>query len=87
MKFKVGRKSESGQGLVEYLIIVALMAIASIGIMKIMGQNVQAQFARITHALRGEDKQPRLQNVNRNSHRQKDLSDFFKGATTSAGDE
>lgn len=84
MKYK---KSESGQGLVEYLIIVALMAIASIGIMKIMGQNVQAQFAEITHALRGEKKRARGEDVNKNSYRQKDLSDFFEGATTNAGNK
>ncbi len=86
MKHKKQKNSERGQGLVEYLIIVALMAIASIGIMKIMGQNIQAQFARITHALRGENKKPRLQDINRGSYKQKDLSNFFEGAATNAGD-
>ena len=86
MSIKKLTRSDKGQGLVEYLIVVALMAIASIGIMKIMGQNVQAQFARAVHALRGEDRKPRLQDVNRNSHRQKDLSNFFEGATTNGSE-
>ncbi len=79
--------SEKGQSLVEYLIIVALMAVASIGVMKILGQNVQAQFARVVHALKGSDRKPRLQNVNAGSYKQKDLSNFFDGAATDAKDE
>ena len=41
-------KFQKGQSLIEYLILVALMAIASIGIIKVLGQNLQGQFARVT---------------------------------------
>lgn len=84
---KKRNSSQKGQSLVEYLIIVALMAVASIGVMKILGQNVQAQFARVVHALRGDNKKPRMQNVNAGSYKQKDLSNFFDGASTDAKKE
>lgn len=71
---------QKGQSLIEYLILVALMAIASIGIVKVLGQNLQGQFARIAHALKGEDRKPRLQRINKSHYEQKDLSDFFEGA-------
>ena len=73
-------KSKKGQSLIEYLILVALMAIASIGIVKVLGQNLQGQFARVTHALKGESKKPRLRNINKSYYKQKDLGDFFDGA-------
>ena len=73
-------KSQTGQSLIEYLILVALMAIASIGIVKVLGQNLQGQFARVTHALKGESKKPRLRNINKSYYKQKDLGDFFDGA-------
>ena len=71
---------QRGQSLIEYLILVALMAIASIGIVKVLGQNLQGQFARVAHALKGEDRKPRLQRINKGHYKQRDLSDFFEGA-------
>ena len=73
-------RSQKGQSLIEYLILVALMAIASIGIIKVLGQNLQGQFARVTHALKGESTKPRLRNINKSYYKQKDLGDFFDGA-------
>ena len=81
------RKRQRGQSLIEYLILVALMAIASIGIVKVLGQNLQGQFARVAHALRGESKKPRLQSINKSYYKQKDLSNFFNNATTKSKDE
>ena len=75
------RSKSKGQSLVEYLILVALMAVASIGIVKVLGQNLQAQFARVGQALKGESKKPRLQRINKSDYQQRDLGDFFKGAT------
>ena len=40
--------NQRGQGLVEYLIIVALMAVATIGIVRVLGQTVSAKFASAT---------------------------------------
>lgn len=73
-------RSQSGQGLVEYLIIVALMAVATIGIMRVLGQTVSAKFASATHALQGRKKAVAVESVDESLHSKKDLSNFFNGA-------
>jgi Flp pilus assembly pilin Flp len=45
--------SKKGQGMTEYIIIVALIAVAAIGIMVIFGDTVREQFGRITSAMQG----------------------------------
>ena len=45
--------SESGQGMTEYIIIVALIAIAAIGIITVFGQNLRALFATSASMLGG----------------------------------
>jgi Flp pilus assembly pilin Flp len=49
---------DAGQGMTEYIIIVALIAIAAIGIVTVFGSNVRVLFGGITQALSGN------QNVN-----------------------
>ena len=43
-----------GQGMTEYIIIVALIAIAAIGVVTIFGDNIRDLFAGATDALAGE---------------------------------
>ena len=47
-------RSESGQGMSEYLIIVALIAVAAIGIVSIFGKDIRELFAASTGALAGQ---------------------------------
>lgn len=47
------KKHTSGQGLTEYIIIVALVAIAAIGIVNILGTQIRSQFHTIISALSG----------------------------------
>lgn len=47
-------REESGQGLAEYIIVVALVAIAAIGAISLFGSNVQAVFATATATLNGK---------------------------------
>lgn len=79
-KHQKKNQANKGQSLIEYLILVALMAIASIGIVKVLGQNLQGQFARVAHALKGEDRRPQLKRINKGYYKQRDLSDFFDEA-------
>jgi pilus assembly protein Flp/PilA len=44
---------ESGQGLSEYLIIVALVAIAAIGVVTVFGRDIRELFAGTTDSLAG----------------------------------
>src|SRR5476649_2726902 len=46
-------KSQSGQGMTEYLIIVALIAIAAIGVVTVFGADIRQLFATSTTSLTG----------------------------------
>lgn len=52
---KTGRSwnNRKGQGLTEYIIIVALVAIATIGVVNIFGNQIRNQFATIVAAMSG----------------------------------
>lgn len=46
-------RNRKGQGLTEYIIIVALVAIAAIGVVNIFGNQLRNQFAAIVGAMSG----------------------------------
>ena len=48
-------KNRKGQGLTEYIIIVALVAIAGIGIVNIFGNQLRNQFHTIVKAMAGSE--------------------------------
>lgn len=75
-----------GQGLIEYLIIVALVAVGALGIMRVVGSNVSVQFANIAKALgSGDDQQLKAQQIDSQMYSKKDLSNFLKGASSGRG--
>jgi Flp pilus assembly pilin Flp len=47
------RSKQLGQGMTEYIIIVALIAVAAIGIYGIFGDTIRAQMGSMTGALAG----------------------------------
>lgn len=69
---------KKGQGMVEYIILVALVAIAAIGITEILGQTVRIKLAEITSGLQDKGQ-------NRVSKQMPNIDDKFltrKGLTT-----
>lgn len=74
-----------GQGLIEYLILVALMAVATIAVVRALGYAVQTRFANAIYAIHGSNKRVRTETFNENIVKKKDLSDFMNGAAQ--GDE
>jgi pilus assembly protein Flp/PilA len=46
-------RSQSGQGMSEYLIIVALIAVAAIGVVTVFGRDIRELFAGTTDSLAG----------------------------------
>lgn len=48
-------KNRSGQGLTEYIVVVALVAIAGIGIVNIFGNQLRNQFHTIVKAMAGSE--------------------------------
>ena len=74
-------KSNHGQGLIEYLILVALIAVGTIGVVKVVGQNVTTQYENINRAM-GAKKSEKLQidNAADSQLKRKDLSTFMDGS-------
>ena len=75
-------KKKRGQGLIEYLILVALMAVATIGIVRVLNQTVKSRFANAIHALQGTSKKAKTDSVKTSDYQKSDLSDFMNGAAS-----
>lgn len=67
--------NNKGQSLVEYLIIVAFVAIGSIGVIRLVGDNVKGQFGHIADALAGRPRQS-IETVRGASNAETDSRDF-----------
>ena len=50
---RISGNRQLGQGMTEYIIIVALIAIAAIGVYSAFGRTLQAQVAQITNGVAG----------------------------------
>ncbi len=79
------QKGRSGQSLVEYLVIVALVAVGGIGIMRVVGQSVNVNFAKVASSL-GARTEGRIEasTIHRSAYSKKNLQNFANG--TSSGD-
>ena len=53
MSTKRRKKGRKGQGMTEYIIIVALIAIAAIGVITLFGDNIRALFGAASDATAG----------------------------------
>lgn len=76
-------RHQAGQTLVEYLLIVALIAIGSIAIMRSLSQTIYVRFTNITNALQNKDVEVQPHSVKEEQYKKKGLDDFFKGAAGS----
>lgn len=80
-------KSEYGQGLVEYLVIVALVAVGSIAIMSSVGASLQTKFAQVAESLGAQVRgTPTAPVVGEKAYRKKDLRDFMQGSLNTNND-
>ena len=64
---KFSRRRASGQGMMEYIIIVALIAIAAIGVYSAFGKTVRNQTAGIAKELSGKEADTALAKDSANS--------------------
>ena len=77
-------KNQKGQGLIEYLLLVCLMAVGTIGVVRVLQKTVQVNFANATSALQGHTKVAEHEKINTNDFKKKDMSDFMSGAATNS---
>lgn len=73
--------NKKGQALTEYMILTALIAVASIAVVQLVGGNIVSKFANIANAIHGE----RESNIHGNRaeerhYRTRTLYDFAEGA-------
>ena len=72
-----GRK---GQGMTEYIIIVALIAIAAIGVVSLFGDNIRALFATSANALAGvEDAKAKTNEAKAKLYQHRGMKNFGMG--------
>lgn len=74
------RRRQRGQGLIEYLILVALMAVGTIAVVRSVGYAVQARFVDAMYAIQGNGKRSKSESFDESSLKKKDMSDFMNGA-------
>jgi len=72
-----------GQGLIEYLILVALMGVATIAIIRTLNQTVKSRFANSIYALQGRNQKAKTHNMKKEEYQRSDLSNFMTGAASS----
>jgi len=57
MKFSSRKNRQCGQGMTEYIVIVALIAVAAIAVYQLFGQTVRSQTAGIAMEVAGQNAQ------------------------------
>lgn len=73
--------NKSGQGLIEYLVIVALIGVASFGIMKVISQNLRFHYTQIAETLGSKsDERPAKAEIRKSHFESKDFNNFWEGS-------
>lgn len=73
-------RKNTGQGMTEYLIIVALIAVSAIVVTRGTSQNMKVGFGKISNALRGiERSSGDYHDVSNSEVEGKDMNDFNEG--------
>jgi Flp pilus assembly pilin Flp len=73
------RKGRKAQGMTEYIIIVALIAIAAIGVVTLFGNNLRRIFGTANDALAGnQDQDTKAKKTKDNLLKSKNLKEFNK---------
>ena len=74
------KKRNSGQGLIEYLILLCLVTVSSIAVVSVVGQNIKAQYAKISNAITGKGSQVPMSSVSSETYKQRGMDDYFESA-------
>jgi len=72
----MSRKFRRGQGMTEYIIIVALIAIAAIGVVTIFGDNIRRLFGTSADALAAKNRAKTGAEVSTDAFERKDIGSF-----------
>ncbi|MBX3022562.1 MAG: Flp family type IVb pilin [Bdellovibrionales bacterium] len=76
-------KNARGQSLIEYVILVALVAVATMGIVRTLQATIRTSMTGVVNALQGNPNRPNYTAPDReNANRRLDFSDFMNGAAS-----
>jgi len=78
-KFSTSNRKSLGQGMMEYIIIVALIAVAAIGVYSVFGQTVRNQTAGLAKELSGNDASGAIGKAGEASTKAAERADTTKG--------
>ena len=70
------QRRKRGQAISEYLILVALVAVASIGVIQVLSSNLRLRLGRVAAQLGGQDMNRRAERVEEEHYQIRDLGDF-----------
>ncbi|MAY09491.1 Flp family type IVb pilin [Alloalcanivorax profundimaris] len=80
------RNRQLGQGMTEYIIIVALIAVAAIGVYRLFGDTLRNQTAGLAQEMSGQDSSQQVSNAQQaagdaasQAGEEKDLSNYGDG--------
>ena len=74
-------KNNTAQGMIEYMILVALIAAGTIGVVRVVGYNIGIQYENLNRALGAKNShQLQVQSAEQSQLNKKDLSDFLQGS-------
>lgn len=75
-------RNQRGQSLIEYVILVALVGVATIGMVRLLQKSVKVNLANVVHALQSDSKRKEsFERVTEDDVRKSDFSDFMNGAS------
>jgi len=74
------KMNQSGQGLVEYLVLVCLITMSSIAVVSVVGTNIKELYANVAHTLQGK-KKINFTEVEPHMVKSRTLDDFMEGAS------
>ena len=80
--FSTSSRRQRGQGMTEYIIIVALIAVAAIGTYQFFGQTVRNQTAGIAAEISGQNAQTQITNSQTSATRASTEGSTTKGLST-----
>ncbi len=73
--------NRSGQSLIEYLLLTALLAIATMGVVRVLGHSVSGKFAQIAKSIQGDHQtKVNFEKVQTSDYSKKDMGDFMTGS-------
>ena len=77
--------NQKGQALIEYIILVTLVAIVSVGVVRVLGHNVNAHFVEIASTLNGTPLAKKTKAVNPNLYQSvRNLGNYMDNANAEA---